>query len=227
MRIFLTADTHGVLDIGKLHNFNILGAGAYLTKKDYVIILGDTAITWGSDKHDKKIQAQYEGFNWTTLYIDGNHDNSVKLNKLPTFDFYGGKASRITDNIIHLKRGEVYTFNNKTFLTIGGGLSIDKHYRTEGVDYWSTELLSQQEENKVLDIIKEYDYKVDYILSHVPPKEVVRLVNDTFKINDPVSKFLQYVYEIMKFEEWFCGHLHEDLTFGKVRILFDDVIEIN
>ena len=226
MRIFLAGDTHGINDIGKLHYFNNHGDGRFLNKNDYVIILGDTAIAWSNEEYENKIRAEYDKFNWTTLFLDGNHVNHSKLINLPTFNFHNGKASRVTDNIIYLRRGEIYTFNNKKFLIIGGALSIDKANRTEGIDYWSTELLSYEEECHVIDNLKKHNYKVDYILTHTIPIDFVKILNDIFKIHDPVARFLQHIYNNTKFKKWFAGHFHVDKQMLNLNILFNDLIEI-
>ena len=43
MRVFLTGDTHGILDIGKLSEKNF-PLQRSLTKEDYLVVLGDLAV---------------------------------------------------------------------------------------------------------------------------------------------------------------------------------------
>ena len=46
MSIYITGDTHGTIDLNKLINLSY--RDETLTKKDYVIIVGDVAILWSS-----------------------------------------------------------------------------------------------------------------------------------------------------------------------------------
>jgi hypothetical protein len=52
--IFITGDTHGSIDIDKLNSKNF-PSGKFLTKNDYVIILGDFGFIWKNepDKTEK------------------------------------------------------------------------------------------------------------------------------------------------------------------------------
>ena len=73
------------------------------------------------------------------LFIDGNHENFNALNSYPVEEWNGGKVHRIRKNILHLMRGQVFTIEGKTFFTMGGAYSIDKHLRKEGYSWWSDE----------------------------------------------------------------------------------------
>lgn len=42
---------------------------------------------------------------------------------------YGAKVLKVSDNVFYLKRGEIYTIEDKLFLVLGGALSDDKKYR--------------------------------------------------------------------------------------------------
>jgi hypothetical protein len=70
---------------------------------------------------------------WTTLVVDGNHDNHDRLNQLPVEEKFGGKVGVIADSIYHLKRGEIYQIQDKKILSFGGAESIDKLSRIEGI----------------------------------------------------------------------------------------------
>lgn len=59
--------------------------------------------------------------------------------------WYGGKVQFIGNKIIHLMRGYVYDICRKKFRAFGGGLSIDKMYRTEGISWWNREMPSSEE----------------------------------------------------------------------------------
>ena len=62
MRIFLTGDTHGGVDLTKLYVFNT--EHPELTKEDLVIVLGDFGVIWNElDESTYSLIDQYENFN--------------------------------------------------------------------------------------------------------------------------------------------------------------------
>lgn len=52
---------------------------------------------------------------------------------------------KIRNNVIHLMRGEVYCIEGNTIFVMGGGYSIDKYRRTEGISWWLLEMPSKEE----------------------------------------------------------------------------------
>ena len=143
-RIFITGDTHCDYDWKKL-NTSCFPEQKELTKDDYVIIAGDFGGVWAQDKTDEYIIKTYEKRNFTTLFVDGNHENHDALAQYPVEEWHGGKIHRISDTVIHLMRGQVFEIGGKTFFTMGGAESSDKIYRKEGVSWWAREMPSDVE----------------------------------------------------------------------------------
>jgi hypothetical protein len=63
------------------------------------------------------------------------------------------------------------------------------------------------------------NWKVDYVLTHTCPSRVIpeffkENTQDVFgltqKIEDPVSKFFDFLDNRLEFKEWHFGHLHKD-----------------
>ena len=106
--IYVTGDTHGMIDWEKL-NTTEFPEQKSLTRDDYVIVVGDFGGVWDGDKQDKYILKTYGQRNFTTLFIDGNHENHDLLDSYPVEEWNGGKIHRISDNVIHLMRGQVRT----------------------------------------------------------------------------------------------------------------------
>ena len=98
-----------------------------MTKEDYVIICGDFGFVWFAEetKEEKWWLNWLEERNFTTLFIDGNHDNHDRLDSYPVENWHGGKVHFIRPSVIHLMRGQVYEINGKTFTTMGGAPSHD------------------------------------------------------------------------------------------------------
>lgn len=97
--IFLTGDTHSDIDLQKLIAF--ASQRPDLTKDDCLIICGDWGVLWDNEpsEWERDLLRQYDGFPWTTLFIDGNHENFQRLNALPVEEWHGGKVHRVLAGI--------------------------------------------------------------------------------------------------------------------------------
>ena len=131
--IYITGDTHGVNDFAKLLDNKY----KYLSKCDYVIICGDCGILF--DKDSSRVINLYEYLPFSILFVDGNHENFDLLNSYPIEVWNGGKVHRISENIFHLMRGQVFEIDGYKFLTFGGALSFDRNRRVEGKTWWAQE----------------------------------------------------------------------------------------
>ena len=101
--IFITGDLHGHHDIHKFSTdrFTIQKE---LTRSDYVIICGDFELRWCDSAEERYWLKWLDKKPWTTLWIDGNHENFDMLKDYPVEEWKGGKIRKITDNIFHLCR---------------------------------------------------------------------------------------------------------------------------
>lgn len=229
-RFFVTGDTHGNDDIGKLLYTNF-SEGKNLTKNDYVIICGDFGLVWDNSEDELDWRNWLESRPWTTLFVDGNHENYTELAKFPTVNWCGGKVQMISDSVIHLMRGQYYAIDGRTFFTMGGAESTDKEHRRVGISWWAEEVPSYAECENALKVLEEHNYKVDYILTHTAPKEVCELIaikNKWYyeRINDPTASVLQEIANRTEFKDWYFGHFHDEQDFGKYHMLFYDIKEI-
>ena len=227
-RIFITGDTHGEVDISKL-NSKKFPQGKNLTRDDYVIICGDFGGIWDGSNTDKYVLNWYNKKPWTTLFVDGNHENFPLLGQYPVTEWNGGRVHKISDNIYHLMRGQVFVLNGKKFFTFGGASSIDRQFRKEYVNWWREELPNQFECRKALETLEANNYSVDYVITHCLPMDIVKLFFGEYARQDTATKFLQEVYETVDYKKWFCGHYHTDLEIIDLRIqmLYQNVIELS
>ena len=108
-RLFIAGDTHGCMEMGKLSSRNF-PEGRSLSRDDYVLVAGDFGVPWSNPEsgEDKYWLEWLEGKPWTTLFVDGNHENFNALKILPVEDWHGGKIQRLRTRVIHLMRGEAY-----------------------------------------------------------------------------------------------------------------------
>ena len=74
--IFVTGDTHA--DVKRL-GINSFEEQSEMTKEDYVIILGDFGLVWSTveSAYEEKWLDWLEERPFTTLFVDGNHKNTV------------------------------------------------------------------------------------------------------------------------------------------------------
>ena len=223
--IYLTGDTHIPIDIEKLNTKNF-PEQKKLSRDDYVIVLGDFGLLWQKNKTYEYWKKWLEEKNFTTLWIDGNHENHAWINSLPTESWNGGLIHRISENIIHLMRGQIFEIQGKTFFTCGGAASYDKAYRTEGISWWPEENISYKECETAMNNLQKHNNTVDYILTHTCPQSLVMPMFNLNPITCPTGIFLDEVYRTVKFKDWYFGHWHEDKDFGNFHCLYDNVIKL-
>ena len=140
-----------------------------MTKNDFVLITGDFGGIWDGSERDKQTLDFFSSQPFTTLFVDGNHENFDLLNSYPVEEWNGGKVHKIRDDIIHLMRGQVFTIEGHTYFTFGGGISIDKLQRTEHVTWWREEFASFREKEEGVENLKRHNNKVDFIVTHTCP----------------------------------------------------------
>ena len=60
---------------------------------------------------------------FTIAFVDGCHENFDLLEQYPIEEWNGGKIHRISENIVHMMRGQVFYIQGKKIFTFGGGIS--------------------------------------------------------------------------------------------------------
>ena len=228
MAIFVTGDTHGTLDLTKVGDY-FYGKENEYSKDDYLIICGDTGICGFVPSYEKVTRSILRDLPVTTLFIDGNHENFEELNSYGVDTWNGGKVHFIENDIIHLMRGQVFDIDATKIFTFGGAYSIDKDYRSEGVDWFPEEMPNEEEYEEGLQNLESNDYTVDYIITHTAPRDVAAALGYGEMSDDEVElrKYFQRIAEEANFKAWYFGHFHEDDEVEEVfRALFDDVIRI-
>lgn len=238
--IFLTGDLHGVLGLDRLDTF-LAEKGKTLTRDDYLIILGDFGMIWSADTQygylvDKLTVREYfeDKYPWTTLFIDGNHENFVHLKKFPKKIWGGADVGQLSEHCLWLRRGRIYTVDGRTFLTVGGAYSIDKLLRYPLVSWWKDEAITRRDINRARLSLAEHRNKVDYILTHCAPtpvhQEIARQERFTHASKEETKNeaLLQEINELAAYKQWYFGHYHLDRSFadGKFVCLYETIVEL-
>jgi len=234
--IFLTGDTHNSRELMKKFNSKNFKIKKELTKDDVVIILGDVgSLTWDRSKETLYNLKWLDNQPFTTLFIDGNHDNFNILDNLPVKQLYGNEVGVLSDSVYHLKRGNIYEINGKTFLTIGGATSINKEWRIPEISWWDREVINNKEIENTYRNLEKYNYKVDYILTHTIFDKVADLLIKGKVEKCPTANFLKDIYNKVEFDKWVFGHFHIDSRRDFIMLaeyasmftcLYDEVVNI-
>ena len=241
--VYLTGDIHGPLSVAKFSS-RAWPEGKELTRDDYVIILGDFGLVWDDSMECRYWLKWLESKPWTTLFIDGNHENHDALDAMDAEERFGGKVHVIPGHphVIHLMRGYVFDLPlSKTevvsALAMGGARSTDRMSRIEGFDWWAREMPSEEEYDRCTASLQARDWRVDYVLTHELPADLRmhaldwRSFAELSSGADRLSSYLQWTYDNLNkgaLRRWYAGHYHVDkFVDGKVRVLFEDVVPID
>lgn len=123
--IYITGDCHRNFERFNTRNFP---EQKEMTKDDYVLICGDFGGIWNKDTENKEETWLLDWLDcktFTTLFVDGNHENFDRLYAYPVEEWHGGKIHKIRPSVLHLMRGQVFKIAEKKIFTFGGASSHD------------------------------------------------------------------------------------------------------
>ena len=236
MSIYLTGDIHGDIDRLSPKAFPELGA---LTKEDYVIVCGDFGVVWNGEEAEQDELEDLEDQPFTTLFVDGNHENFDLLKEYPTIPWHGGTVQAIRPSVLHLLRGEVYELEGLRFFTMGGASSHDVSdgildpddpcfsrryqmlrkrnalFRVNHLSWWKEELPGQGDYRRARDNLERVNWQVDCIVTHCCPTSVQDTIGRGRFQADHLTDFLEEVSQRCRFRHWFFGHYHMDGHVGE------------
>lgn len=225
MRIYVTGDTHANIDNKKLSTKRWKEQKT-LTKHDILIICGDFGVPWtyGESNTDKYMLKWYENKPFTTVFVDGNHENFDMLNTYPVTTFYGAKCHKLRKSIYHVCRGEILNLNGYKIWCFGGAESVDKQYRKEHISWWKEEIPTFEEFVHGLDTIIEED--IDLIITHDAPYSIASKIHKRYVHKTPVNQYLEEIRKKKPDTTWIFGHHHKDTIIDNhYRAIFNDIIQ--
>ncbi|MBQ9110524.1 MAG: metallophosphoesterase [Oscillospiraceae bacterium] len=225
--IYLTGDIHGHHSISKFST-DKFPIGKSLTREDYVIICGDFGLVWADTAEERYWLKWLEGKPWTTLWIDGNHENFDRLREYPEEDWHGGRVQRISEHVLHLCRGYVFEIGGKSFFAFGGAESHDKEYRVLGKTIWNEELPSPEEMERGRRSLEAAGWKVDYVVSHSLPQHMQEQMFNADEYEGSIlTRYFDEIAERLDFGMWFSGHYHTSyLLAPQYCLLYHQIIEL-
>lgn len=225
--VYITGDRHG--DLGDLRRFC---DDNKTTKNDVLIILGDVALNYFQDDRDLSNKEFANSLNITLFCLQGNHEvRPENISSYEIVDMFGGKVyiDKNYPNQVFAIDGEIYEFDGKKVLVIGGAYSVDKHYRLAcGWHWFEDEQPSQATKEKVVETLGLADWKVDVVLTHTcpynyQPTEWFLSGIDQSTVDITTEKFLEYIEQRVDYSKWYCGHFHGEKEVDKIRFLFKTI----
>ena len=218
--IYITGDTHGDIDYQKL----LFLKEKKLSYNDYLIICGDAGICWSPQTFQYHLSL-YNDIGCTIIYVDGNHENFTMLNQCQLVEFCGALMHQVDKHIFRVLRGEIMTLDNKTFLCLGGAVSIDKAYRIPYITWWPEEEINYHDVDNALNNLAKVNNKVDFVITHCVDTSTV-LKNFGFR-KDICTDQLSFIDKVVDYKHWFFGHYHFDRKINnKKTCLYQEIIEL-
>lgn len=205
--VYVTGDMHG--DIDRLFDKE----WRKLKKGDTVIVCGDFGFLWDGDDREEEVVKYLGSRKYTVAFIDGTHDNLELISKSRLTYWKGGTVHRISENLLHLMRGQIYNIEGKSIFTFGGGESTDRDIRTERGLWWQDEVPSAEEMANAANLLDENGKKVDYILTHEPPsfaKTAILFRKGEAERLNKINGYLDQISGLCEYKHWYFGSLHED-----------------
>lgn len=246
--IFVTGDTHG--DVRRFSTKSFFEQKE-LAKDDYAIILGDFGLVWdwhGESSYEKNWLDWLEKKSFTTLFIDGNHENHDRLNEMPVTEWHGGKVHKVRPSVIHLMRGQVFDIDGVSVFTFGGARShdirdgilepddprikrwyadYDKLFRVNKRTWWERELPTEEEMEEGMRNLEKTGWKVDFVMTHCTSSSTTALLGLGTYEQDILTRYLQKIREKLDYRYWFFGHHHMDKAINAEEIcLYEQIVQI-
>lgn len=225
--IYVTGDKHG--DYNSIRDFCYKHK---TTREDTLIVLGDAGINYYLDNRDYILKNSLLQLNITLFCIHGNHEERPEnINTYKKKIYKDGIVYYEEDypNILFAKDGEIYDFDGKQTIVIGGAYSVDKEYRLlMGYKWYKSEQPSAEIKQRVLTKLKENNNKIDIILSHTCPYkyipyEVFLGYVEQSTVDNTTEKYLDIIEGNIEYKRWYCGHYHTEKIIDKIKFMYDNI----
>lgn len=243
---FVTGDKHG----------NYRDIAVALKACENMVILGDSGVNYSVTPADKNSHYRYtdtihssilknkikkELGDKTIFCIHGNHEARAEtVEGYKVVDFCGGKALQQKEfpNLYFGIDGEIYTFNNKKYIVIGGAYSVDKHYRLSmqamgyhGYLWFDDEQPDEAIKKRVEEKLDSVNWKVDGVLSHTcplryEPTELFLKQVDQNTVDQSTEEWLEEIERKLDYKVWYFGHFHSEKTIDKMKMLYYGIDEL-
>lgn len=202
MRALLVGDTHG--NSRWWESFVVPAATS--AAADVIVQLGDFGY-WGDTQFVRTVAA----CDIPVYFVDGNHENHPLLREALSGTDLGG-AVRLSGSLHYLPRGSVTEWEGVRMLALGGAASIDRSLRTEGVDWFEEELITEEELERALTaratIVLAHDVPQSSDVPLLPRESLSAAWQRELPRCEHQRERLEAVLQRVAPELWLHGHYH-------------------
>ncbi len=218
-------------------------------KKDVLIVLGDAGFNYFGDARDDGLKKGVSALNITLFCLHGNKEcRPQNIGTYGVRSFCGGRVyyEPKYPNIFFAIDGEIYTFEGKKYMVVGGAHSVDKiRCLEENLPYWEDEMPDQETKAKVEERLAKENNDIYGMMTHTCPiqylptemfistrqkagknkKSRVSQPKKTFQpdIDRSTEEWLGKLEQQVDYKVWFCGHYHIDKQIDKVSMMYNEI----
>lgn len=218
-------------------------------RKDVLIILGDAGFNYYEDARDDKLKKDISNLNITLFCLHGNkEDRPQNVGSYGIRSFCGGKVyyEPKYPNIYFAIDGEIYCFEGKKYMVVGGAHSVDKmRCLEENKPFWEDEMPDatikaivekrlSAENNKIYGMMT-HTCPIDYLPTEmfmstrqnaaIKRKPRKAKSKKLFKpdIDRSTEEWLGKLEKKLEYEVWYCGHYHVDKKIDKINMMCREI----
>lgn len=218
-------------------------------RKDVLIILGDAGFNYYDDKRDDELKSEIAALNITLFCIHGNKENRPQnVGTYGIRTFCGGQVyyEPRYPNIYFAIDGEIYNFEGRKYMVVGGAHSVDKmRCLQRKLPYWEDEMPSATVKAKVEERLQAEGNQIFGMLTHTCPikylpsemfmstrqqaadkrKKLSLRSKKSFRpdIDRSTELWLGKLEERLDYHVWFCGHYHVDKQIWRVHMMHREI----
>lgn len=228
--IYITGDTHREFD--RIFEFC---EETGTTQDDVLIILGDAGINYHLDHSDWELKLELSALKVTLFCVHGNdEERPFLIDSYEEKKWRGGVVyyEREFPNLLFAKDGEIYDFDGRKTVVIGGAYSVDKYTKLYGGGAWfESEQPSWEIKGYVERQLDRADWQVDCVLTHTAPRKYEPTWAflpglDQSQVDKTTEDWLDSIEGRLSYGSWYCGHYHVDCREGPVRVMQDGIEEL-
>lgn len=178
-----------------------------------ILHCGDFGIWPGAagDRYLRDVNRHLEAVDGMIWFVDGNHEWHPALEQIRQVDGKGW----LRDRIWHLPRGHRWTWHGRTWLALGGAVSVDKAIRTDGKSWWAEEEITCEQAAAVssagsADVLVTHDCPAGVRHEFPPPPS--SWAREDLDRSDVHRRRLQSVVDAVRPGHLIHGHLHRGYT---------------
>ena len=230
MSYYISGDCHG-----EFGNIELFCRYHETSRADTMILLGDVGLNYSLNHIDERKKNRLSELPITFFCIHGNHE--ARPYNIPTYikkEWRGGIVYYEPEypNILFARDGEIYDYEGKKAIVIGGAYSVDKYFRLQaGLPWFSDEQPSEEIKTYVEERLEQCSWSVDYVFSHTCPKYMMPTdlfldFIDQSEVDNSTEEWLEQLCKKMHFGKWYFGHFHENRKYISFTMLYEEIREL-